>query len=140
MYGLAAITRHKFGLLGDIYDVIIGLWVGTEVLSLLGGIRFQYDVFSLTSLLLRVNARKNNDEYIRLTKLLKNRVKYLRNKKLHLKAQEINDYASRRQVEKLYRSCKSENSSFKEIKSIRKCEHLTAEEIKEKSVMCFRIS
>ena len=71
---------------------------------------------------------------------MKKRVKYLRNKKLHLEAQEINDYASRRQVEKLYRSFKSENSCFKEIKSTRRCDpsklkqyfqkHFSAEEIK----------
>ena len=70
----------------------------------------------------RILSRKDDAEYIRLTRLVKKRVKFLRNEKIRLEAQEINDKATRRQVEQLYRLFKSGDTSFTDIKTARKCD------------------
>ena len=54
----------------------------------------------LNSLLKQRNITNHgSDEYKRLTKLIKSRVRYLRNEKFKVEANEINDYASRGEVE-----------------------------------------
>ena len=57
----------------------------------------------------RILSRKDDAKYIRLTRLIKKRVKILRNEKSRLEVEEINDKASRRQGEQLYRLFKSHN-------------------------------
>ena len=63
-----------------------------------------------------------SSEHKLITKIIKKRVRILRNETTEKEANEINEYASRRQVEELYRTFKSDNSSFKEYKSKKKCE------------------
>ena len=73
-----------------------------------------------------------------MTRLIKKRVKFLRNEKIRFEAQEINNKASRKQVEQLYRLFKSGEKSFTDIKTARKCDpsklkqqfkkHFTADE------------
>ena len=46
----------------------------------------------------------------------------LKNEKLAKEALDINQYASKKQVEHLYRSFKSDNSSFETVKSSKKCD------------------
>ena len=58
----------------------------------------------------------------RLTRLIKKRVNILRNNKFAKEASEINEFASRRKVEELYRSFKSDNSSFTETKAKKRCD------------------
>ena len=54
--------------------------------------------------------------------MLTKRVKFLRNEKIANEAKEVNEYANRRQVEELYRSFNSDNSSFKAAKTSKKCD------------------
>ena len=60
--------------------------------------------------------------YRLLTKKLKARVNKLKNEKLAKEALDINQYASKKQVEHLYRSFKSDNSSFETVKTSKKCD------------------
>ena len=66
--------------------------------------------------------QRGSDEYKVVTKAIKRRVNYLRNEKLEREANDLNEYASRREVEQLYSSFKSDNSSFKEHRPKRKCD------------------
>ena len=61
----------------------------------------------------RKNLIRNSDEYKRISKEIKNRVNQLRNEKLANEAAKINQYATQREVEQLYRSFKDINPSFK---------------------------
>ena len=74
--------------------------------------------------LLEARKEKDNtsDEYKYFTKNIKKRIKHLRNEKIANEAKMINGFASRRQVEELYRSFKSENSTFKDSRSTKKCD------------------
>ena len=89
----------------------------------------------------RILSRKDDAEHIRLIRLIKKRLKFLRNEKIRFEAQEINDKASRKEVEQLYRLFKSGDTSFTDIKTARKYDpsklkehfrkHFTAEETNE---------
>lgn len=70
----------------------------------------------------RMILQKRTLEYTRLTRLIKKRVNILRNNKFAKEASEINEFASRRKVEELYRSFKSDNSSFTETKAKKRCD------------------
>ena len=70
----------------------------------------------------RKEKENSSDEYKSLTKNIKKRVKYLRNEKIANEAKMINGFASRRQVEDLYRSFKSENSTFKDSRLTKRCD------------------
>ena len=63
----------------------------------------------------------NSEDYKQLTKNLKKRVNSLRNKKLSDEANEINDHATRRDVENLYRCMKSNGNTFGEVKRKKTC-------------------
>ena len=69
------------------------------------------DVFN-SLLQARSNCTKGSVEWKRATKLIKARVRKLRNEKLALEAKEINIRASQRKIEELFRCFKNENSSF----------------------------
>ena len=85
--------------------------------------------------------QRGSDENKEITKAIKRRVNFLRNEKIEREANELNEYASRREVEQLYSSFKSDNSSFKEHRSSKKCDpiklrdyfqkHFTADAIDE---------
>ena len=70
----------------------------------------------------RKKAPKNTPEYADVTKSIKKRVQLLRNKKIEKEANEINEHANRKDVEKLYRSLKLDTSSFRTICQKQKCE------------------
>ena len=61
-------------------------------------------------------------EFKNTTKLIKSRVRILKNEKFKQKAVEIDEYTKHHQVDELYKSFKSDNSSFKEYKSAKKCD------------------
>ena len=50
----------------------------------------------------------NSASYKITTKKIKKRVVFLRNEKLSLEAEEINDHATKREIEELFRSIKSD--------------------------------
>ena len=54
--------------------------------------------------------------------MIKARVNKLKNEKLAKEALDLNQYASQKQVEHLFRTFKSDNSSFKTVKTSKKCE------------------
>ena len=57
-----------------------------------------------------------------ITKQIKRRVKRLRNEKLRVEADEVNNHANKRQIEELFRSIKSDNSTFKDTKHKSGCD------------------
>ena len=59
---------------------------------------------------------RGSDEYKILTKKIKKRVNNLKNEKCAKEADELNEYANKKQIEDLYRSFKSDNSSFTKYK------------------------
>ena len=70
----------------------------------------------------RQEYQQSCNEYKEITKLIKRRVSFLKNEKMAKEAREINEHANRRQIEQLYTSFKSENTSFKEHKVSKKCD------------------
>ena len=65
---------------------------------------------------------RNSFDYKRITKEIKTRVNQLRNEKLANEATKINEYATQKEVEQLYKSFKDENSSFKAPSTTKRCE------------------
>ena len=57
-----------------------------------------------------------------IAKEIKKRVNHLRNEKVAKEVDELNEYANKKQVENLFRSFKSDNSSFKSPTPKRGCE------------------
>ena len=49
-------------------------------------------------------------------------MRFLRNKKISDEASEINSFATKRPIEKLYRSFKEDNIGFKNVSSVSKCD------------------
>ena len=62
----------------------------------------------------RANLHIGSQQYKNITKNIKTRLNWLRNDKLRIEAQEINEYANNRQIEELFRSIKADNATFKE--------------------------
>ena len=65
---------------------------------------------------------QGSNEYKELTKRIKTQVNSLRNEKLNKEADQINEHANRRRTEQLYRSMKSDNSSFRNINKGKQCD------------------
>ena len=76
----------------------------------------------------RSSLTKGTEAYKKATKLIKKRVQFIRNQKLRREAELINQHATRRETEELFRNMKSDNSSFKPTKRINKCD---AEKLKQ---------
>jgi len=70
----------------------------------------------------RSNEHKGSDVHKLLTKKIKKRVRYLRNKRLHREAEQINGHATRRETEELFRLMKNNDSSFKSMRNTKRCE------------------
>ena len=70
----------------------------------------------------RKNHKMGTDEHKQLTKKLKKRIKFLRNKKLSDEANEINEHANRRDIENLYKCMKASDDTFDDISRRRKCD------------------
>ena len=49
-------------------------------------------------------------------------MRFLRNKKISNEAGKINSFATKRQIEELYRSFKDDNIGFKNVSSVSKCD------------------
>jgi len=65
---------------------------------------------------------RHSEEYKSITKDIKRRVRHLRNEKLANEAKQINQFANQHKIQEMYRSFKSDNSSFKETKPVKKCD------------------
>ena len=71
---------------------------------------------------LRHQFKVNDIKYKEVTRAIKKRVIHLRNEKLQREANEINENASRRQVEQLYRSMKDGNTTFRKLHGKQNCD------------------
>ena len=65
---------------------------------------------------------RNCEQHKQLTKLIKKRVRHLRNQKMKTEADEINQYANKRQIENLFRAFKDDNHAFKPSSNSSKCD------------------
>ena len=61
----------------------------------------------------RANLQRSTPRYNEVSKQIKKRVRYLRNQKLQMEAEELNRFASKRQIENLFRNFKEDNHAFK---------------------------
>ena len=64
---------------------------------------------------------RGTDTYKLSTKKIKKHVKYIKNQRLRQEAEQINQHATRRETEELFRTMKDVSSSFKPIKRNNKC-------------------
>ena len=70
----------------------------------------------------RQETDRSSIQYKRLNKSIRKRVNTLRNEKLQKEADEINEYASRREVEQLYKNMKSNHTAFKDVQKTNQCD------------------
>ena len=61
----------------------------------------------------RMKITTNTQDYKNLAKLIKKRVKDLRNQRLKAEADAINEFANKRKIEELFKKVKMDNSAFK---------------------------
>lgn len=71
---------------------------------------------------LRQSTARTSATYKDLTKKLKKRINFLRNKRLKNEANAINLFATNKEVEALYRGFTNDNSTFRNAKSTNKCQ------------------
>ena len=64
----------------------------------------------------RSKTERNGQNYKEVSKKIKKRIRHLRNLKMQEEADEINEHATNRQVEDLFKSIKSDGSTFKATK------------------------
>ena len=70
----------------------------------------------------RSNTQKTDGAYKHISRKIKKRVQQLRNLKMQREADEINEFATKRQVEELFKSIKSDGSTFKTVKRTSGCD------------------
>ena len=75
-----------------------------------------------TALQERAKLQRNTDEYKEVTRRIKKRVMFLRNRKLQREADELNQYANKRQVDNLFKAFKDDNHNFKACPARKKCD------------------
>lgn len=70
----------------------------------------------------RAKTTKDSIQYVKISRMIKSRIRKLRNEKLRLEADELNSFATKREIEALYKSFKSEGSTFREMKRKNDCD------------------
>ncbi|MEM6812757.1 MAG: reverse transcriptase domain-containing protein, partial [Pseudomonadota bacterium] len=80
----------------------------------------------------RGESQRGSQSYRSLTKTIKKRVNKLRNEKMKQEAEEINQFATNREVEELFRSFKADGSTFKSTKRKSGCDQDKLKEYFEK--------
>ena len=65
---------------------------------------------------------KDSADYNRMTKFIKSRIRKLKNEKMRIEAEELNSFATKREIEALYKSFKEDGSTFKDIKKKDGCD------------------
>ena len=76
----------------------------------------------------RSGITRNSEEYKEITKKLKKRIQLLKNLRLSKEAETLNNYSSKKEIEKLYRSIKSDSSAFRKIYDKQQCDPLKLKE------------
>ena len=71
---------------------------------------------------------RETEAYKKSTKEIKKRIRYIKNQKLRHEAELVNNHATRREIEELFREMKTNGSVFKDTKRNNKCH---AEKLKE---------
>ena len=71
---------------------------------------------------------RETEAYKKSSKEIKKRIRYIKNQKLRHEAELINNHATRREIEELFRQMKTNGSVFKDTKRNNKCH---AEKLKE---------
>ena len=71
---------------------------------------------------------RETEAYKKSTKEIKKRIRYIKNQKLRHEAELVNNHATRREIEELFRQMKTNGSVFKDTKRNNKCH---AEKLKE---------
>ena len=64
---------------------------------------------------------KASNAHKKLTKSIKSRIRKLRNDKMRAEAEEINKFATKREIERLFKSFKNDGSTFRNIKAEKGC-------------------
>ena len=74
--------------------------------------------------LLEERSKTDNEtiSYKKLTRLIKSRIRKLRNEKMRKEAEELNEFATKREIEALYKTFKSESSAFRDPKQNNACD------------------
>ena len=67
-------------------------------------------------------AEPKSIEHKKLCRLVKSRIRKLRNEKVKAEANELNSFATKREIELLYKTFKNDGSTFKQVKSKEGCE------------------
>ena len=70
----------------------------------------------------RSQLERNSIAYKELCKKIKKRVQFLRNQKLQIEADELNQFANKRQIENLFQAFKDDSHTFKTCPSNEKCD------------------
>ena len=70
----------------------------------------------------RMKIAPNTQPYKNLTKLIKKRVKDIRNQRLKEEADAINEFANKRKIEELFKKVKMDNSAFKKSHNDKRCD------------------
>ena len=70
----------------------------------------------------RAKEEKTSQEYKNITKSVKSRIRKLRNEKIRREADELNTFATKRDIEALYKSFKDDGSTFKRIRHKNECD------------------
>ena len=70
----------------------------------------------------RAKTIKDSIQYVKVSRRIKSRIRKLKNEKLRLEADELNSFATKKEIEALYKSFKSEGSTFREMKRKNNCD------------------
>ena len=70
----------------------------------------------------RSQLQRDSIAYKEASQKIKKRVRFLRNQKLEIEADELNQYANKRQIENLFKAFKADNHAFKTCPTRQKCD------------------
>ena len=70
----------------------------------------------------RSQLQRDSIAYKKASKKIKKRVRFLRNQKLEIEADELNHYANKRQIENLFKTFEADNHAFKTYPTRQKCD------------------
>ena len=70
----------------------------------------------------RAKTIKDSIQYVKISRMIKSRICKSKNEKLCLGADELNSFATKREIEALHKSFKSEGSTFRDMKRKNDCD------------------
>ena len=80
----------------------------------------------------RSKTEKASIAYKKVTKSIKSRIRKLKNEKLRAEAEELNNYAEKREIERLFKSFKNDGSTFRNVTEKESCDPHKLQEYFEK--------